>query len=201
MQWRKKFVGTKTAGEPASVEFVLPDGKRLKVEFHLYYCLYFLEGKPVFSPEYDFEQFAQMASQLDRTEQFFFLLAITDISEENQAFARKLIEERLSKLILYPSTVPVIARLLAEGKEELVQNCDYGEDFNFYKRSGSINIHNLPESETVYNNEESEIVEAIYYTEEETDCFRVLVTDKSVRLYHRRKYGWYELPTPERLKK
>lgn len=201
LQWRKKFVGTKTAGEPASVEFVLPDGKRLKVEFHLYYCLYFLEGKPVFSPEYDFEQFAQMASQLDRTEQFFFLLAITDISEENQAFARKLIEERLSKLILYPSTVPVIARLLAEGKEELVQNCDYGEDFNFYKRSGSINIHNLPESETVYNNEESEIVEAIYYTEEEKDCFRVLVTDKSVRLYHRRKYGWYELPTPERLKK
>lgn len=170
-QWIRKFVGySRSHGSegqesPAAAEFLLPDGKRLRVEFHFHYCLYFLDGTPVCQPAYSFEAFARMAAEMERTQEFFFLFAITGIGEDEREAARELLEERLARLVLYPSTVPLIARMLAEGTDT--------ED------SGT------------------EMVQAVYYTEQEDYCFRVLVTDQTVHLYHQRKYGWYELPMPD----
>lgn len=204
-QWIKQFVGYSAADGtdrqnvlPIAVEFCLPDGKSLRVEFHLHYCLYILEGEPVCQPVYTFGEFTEMAGKLPKTEQFFFLLAITEIGEDHRAAAQKLIEERLSRLVLYPSTIPLIARMLASGTEELVQTSDYTGDSSLYKKAVPVNMVScLPDEETAFEDPEYERIEAIYYTEQEDSCFRVLVTDQSVRLYHQRNFGWHELPVQD----
>lgn len=205
LQWRKAFVGYGD-GQPegrgnrkklTAAEFALPDGRSMRVEFYLHYCLYFLDGKCVCGHEYTFDAFARLAQKIEKTEQFFFLLAITEIGEENREEAYRLIEERLSRLMLYPSTIPMIARLLAEGKEEMVQTSDYsGDTCYYYQKAASVNMNRQPERKAAKRDAEPEVIEAIYYTEQESYCFRVLVTDKSVRLYHQRKFGWHELPLP-----
>lgn len=201
-QWIRQFVGY-PAGHgpdrknvpPTAVEFCLPDGKSLRVEFHLHYCLYILEGEPVCHPMYAFGEFTEMARKIQKTEQFFFLLAITEIREDDRMAAQELIEERLSGLVLYPSTIPLIARMLASGSEELVQTSDYTGDSSYYKKAVPVNMTpRLPEAETVSEDPPYERIEAIYYSEQEDSCLRVLVTDQTVRLYHQREFGWHELP-------
>lgn len=194
-QWINKFVeGT---GKPPVYSFILPDGKNLGVEFHRHYCLYFLDGETVFRPEYPFEVFADMAEKLTRTEQFFFLLAITEIRPEDRTRAGELIKERLEKLVLYPATIRVLCQLLA-GEEELLQTSECGGDSSYQDGATSSNQFIYPpEEQTISPDICSADIEAIYYQEQEDYCFRVLVTKKAARLFHQRDFGWHELMMPE----
>lgn len=117
LQWQKEFtrfdeIKGNTA-EPAGIEFTLPDKKRLRVEFHLHYCLYFLDGSPVYDKKYTFAEFQELSALMSKTEHFFFLLAITSIEEQECPQAQEVIETWLSRLPLYPHTVSRIAQMLA----------------------------------------------------------------------------------------
>lgn len=111
--WQKRFTGF-DSGSPASLECRLPDQKLLRVEFHLHYVLYWLDGEPVHKPQYTFEELLQFAPSLERVELFFFLFALTAVDNGACGEAAALAETWLYKTPLYPQTVPEIARLMAE---------------------------------------------------------------------------------------
>ena len=171
----------------------IPISNRCYTEFHLHYCLYFLDGKPVCRPAYSFQDFVRMAAGIERTQEFFFLLAITGIGDDERADAQELAEEWLARLVLYPSTVPLIARMLVGETEEPVQISHYEGVSSYCEKAVPASVSRLPDRETDIEEGETEMVQAVYYTEQEDYCFRVLVTDRSIRLYHQREFGWYEL--------
>lgn len=160
MQWQKCFTGfdEEEFVKPISMEFALPDARKLRVEFHLHYCLYFLDGKPVYEPEYTFEKCVEFAGIMKKTEHVFFLLAITTIGEEECSQARQMIEQWLSRLPLHPQTIPAIAHMLAE--------------------------------DHIREKEGAEMVQAIYYAEQEHECFKTVVTDCAILLYRQGEFGW-----------
>lgn len=194
-RWIKSFVeGT---GKPPVYSFALPDGKRLEAEFHLHYCLYLLDGGTVYRPAYPFGAFVDMAEKLTRTEQFFFLLAITEIRPEDRTRAEELIKERLGKLMLFPATVRVLCQLLA-GEEELLQASECGGRSSYQDGASASRQYIHPSEEKPVSPDICFAdIEAIYYQEQEDHCFRVLVTKTAARLFHQRDFGWHELMMPE----
>ena len=121
LEWQKLFTGfdkgVNQISHPVSVELVLPDKKKLRVEFHLHYVLYYLDDELVYEPKYTWEEFVELAQSIERTEHFFFFLAITRIMPQERSQAIEQIENRLRKLPLYPPTISVIAQLLAQDND------------------------------------------------------------------------------------
>ncbi len=117
--WQRRFVGfeeeTETIADPVSAQCVLPDGRRLRVEFHYHYCLYFVDEEPVHEPFLPFGELLRHAGRLEKAEEFFFLLAVTVIEEERRTEAKALIERWLEQVPVYPFIRPVIAGMLAAG--------------------------------------------------------------------------------------
>ncbi|MDE7297797.1 MAG: DUF1963 domain-containing protein [Lachnospiraceae bacterium] len=150
---------------PPSMEFTLPDQKRLRVEFHLHYVLYYLDGEPVLFPPYSFRECLELSRFIEGTPQLFFLLAVTEIGEQDYSMAAETIEAWLNRLPLHPVTIPVIARLLASGN---------GRD---------------------WESENTEVACAVYYTEEENLCFRAVVRESRITLYRQTVLGWEPIHT------
>ena len=168
IQWRKLFTKCDDTRDmitkPVFTEFTLPDKKRLKVEFYFHYCLYFLDNKPVYGAEYTFEECQDFSKSLEKTEHFFFLLAITSIEKEERQQATELIQKWLSRLPLYSFTVPLIAQMLAA--------------------DNAMPMHLPTENIT------KEEIQAIYYAEQERFCFKAIVTKDSVFLSYQGTFGW-----------
>lgn len=118
LAWMKCFVGFDTAHneitDPVSACWKLPDQRTLRVEFHLHYVLYWLDGQPVHKPEYTFKDCLLLTASLEKVELFFFLLAITSIRKSECAEAVTIVEKWLQKLPIYRQTIPDIAHLLVE---------------------------------------------------------------------------------------
>lgn len=117
VEWQKLFTRfdeqEKRILNPVATEFLLPDGKIFKAEFHLHYVLYLIEGVQVIEPVFSFQELRQMEMQLEKPEQFFFLLAVTAITEEEREEAEEVIGERLGLLPLYGCTIPFLAAAIA----------------------------------------------------------------------------------------
>lgn len=171
--WRKIFTGfddaTGNIQQPVFTEFTLPDGKKLKVEFHLNYCLYFLDDNPVYNARYTFEQCLEFSKHIEKTEHKFFLLAITSIGKEDTEQAVDIIEKWLQKLKLYSYTIHIIARMLASDNARLFQEIP-------------ANI-----SKTDITKDE---INAIYYNENERFCFRMVASNNSIILSYKGDFGW-----------
>ncbi len=197
LRWRKIFTGfDKEAvrlSEPPAVEFVLPNNKIMKVEFHFHYCLYFVDGIQVFKPIYTFTELIDMSKKIEKTEQFFFLLAITSISEDDYVTAKQIIEQWLLKLPVNPLTISTIALILAEGKEELEQISDYDSNSKFYRKMSPVGEKQLPDNEAEFVNNENVDILAVYYVEQEDYCLRAVITAKSVLLFEQKQFGWHLL--------
>lgn len=118
LAWQKCFTRfdetTKEISSPVSMEWNLPDKRTLRVEFHLHYVLYWIDGHLVHNTEYTFVELVRLSASLERTELFFFLLAITSIERSEYNSAAAVVERWLRKTPLYPQTVPDLARLLTE---------------------------------------------------------------------------------------
>lgn len=124
-----------------AIEFILPDQKKLKAEFYLHYVLYYQNDELVYKPCYCFYECRELAHSITEPIQFFCLLAITSIQEEEFEEAAQFIETWLSKVPLYPVTIPVIAELLAgdmdwnDEKQEIVYAIYYIEEENYCFRA------------------------------------------------------------------
>lgn len=118
--WQRRFTRFDEEREqilrPVRRECQLPDGRRLTVEFHYHYCLYFVDGAPVTAPVIRFEE---LKAADVRPLEFFFLLAVTAIAVRERPEAEALIETWLRRIPIYPQICPLIARLLAGDNDRL----------------------------------------------------------------------------------
>ncbi len=139
--WQRNFAGFdkgEAAGTPVTASCPMPDGRTLTVEFHYHYCLYFADGVEVIAPVLDFRELKEYAERLYGAREFFFLLAVTAIEEEDRQEAKVLIEKWLGKTPSYPFTNPVIAGLLAADNDRLPEDTRavyYGEQERFCFRA------------------------------------------------------------------
>lgn len=167
--WQRRFVGFDEARESkesfVSAECRMPDGRKLRVEFHYHYCLYFVEERQVNGPVLSFAELRQHAEGLERAEEFFFLLGVTAIEDFERGCAAELIRKWLEKLPIDSMVCPVIARLLAADNDRVNGEPEgSGEDFG--------------QADTVC------------YEEGERFCFRALVSDQEIRVYRQAEFGW-----------
>ena len=181
------------------MEFALPDGKDFRMEFHLHYVRCFLEGEEVFRPLYSFPEYAELAKGLPYMEQRLVLLAVTEISGEDCAAAQELMECMLAALPLAPVSIPVIARLLAEGTEDeaaggKVPAGFYSGHISLKKAAESSEyLENDREEKTVNrlgNEEEGNRLCGVYYAEDEELCFRAVVRENGFSIFIQNDFGW-----------
>lgn len=165
--WQRRFVGFDEEEErmdsPVSRQCAMPDGRRLKVEFHYHYCLYFVDGVLAPAPVMGFEELAGYAGGPERERdlsplEFFFLLAVTAIEAGEQQEAEELIGTWLKRIPVYPQICPLIAGLLAADNDPLPGDA-----------------------------------RAVYYMEQERFCFRAVVGENSVRVFKQTDFGWEDI--------
>ncbi len=124
--WQRRFVGFDQEREcidtPVSRECPMPDGRRLKVEFHYHYCLYYVDGSLVTSPVMGFRELADYAACPVNPLEFFFLLAVTAIEVRDRKEAEALIEQYLRKIPIYPQLCFLLARLLAADNDRVPED-------------------------------------------------------------------------------
>lgn len=144
VEWQKRFTGYDEEEEaiktPVSVSCKLPDGRMLRLEFHLHYILYFLDEAPVIAPVFDFAKLLEYEKEMESAALFFFVLAVTAITEQEQKEAEILIGRWLEKLPFYPAVRPFLAKLLAADNDRLpeadrVQAVFYEEQERFCFRA------------------------------------------------------------------
>lgn len=168
VEWQKRFTHfdeeQNAIPAPVSTVFVMPDNRELRVEFHLHYCLYFLDGQQVIEPVMTFSELKELAAKTQRLEEIFFMLAITKITDRERLEAEKMIGGWLKGSPLYPATQVMIAKMLAadNAREEVPEN---------------------PAKRIV----------AEVYGEQERFCFKMTVSQRAVKLYRQTRIGWEEM--------
>lgn len=163
LEWRKEFTrfGKET---PARYSFLLSDGTRFQAEFHLYYIRYFWNEDPV-ERICSFSRFCEEEKKGLTAEQFFLLLAVTEIREEERRLAKKLIFRYLELLPLYRPTLEVLSECLV----------------------------NDSEPETLPENERKRVYLTLY-EENERFCFRLQATPRKFTTDRYTKEGWVPVP-------
>ncbi len=149
---------------PVKDEVILQDGNRLTIEFHLHYILYFWNEAQVIDPVLTWENLTAYAEKIINPVHFLYLLAITEIGEDEWLEAEAVICEWLEKTCLDTYICSTLSQLLA---------CD--------------NVW-LP-----FEENEARRVVAVRYGEQERFCFRMTVSRRSVKLYRQTRYGWEEM--------
>lgn len=159
LEWRKRF--TNFEGETPAVHTVsLSDGTSIRAEFHLHYVLYEWNGKQT-TQAASFARLCEEAQNGCSVVSFFFLLAVTMITEDERREAEQLIYRYLKKLPFYQPTLKTIAEALANDAAPKQQ------EEKLEKR-----------------------VYLTLYGEDERFCFRILATRRKFTIYRYTKAGW-----------
>ena len=178
--WQRVFTGFDEEWErietPVRRACGLPDGRRLWVEFHYHYCQYFVDETPVWEPVLDFPEFCRYVQGIEDPLEFFFLLAVTAIGEEDRAQARKLIEKWMEQIPVYPFIRPTVARMLAADNDRVPTGPGImsGEACG---RPGNGCPQRTAQPE-------------IFYTEQERFCFQVVAWENEIQVFRQADFGW-----------
>lgn len=120
--WQKDFVGynveTGRIENPKYYEFSLSDGEIIRAEYHLHYIAYYRNGEQIHTPCFTFERFVEYEKDLTVAEEFFFLLALTCITENYRKSAKEMVLKWLSKTPLIDATFSVIADCIIQNNAE-----------------------------------------------------------------------------------
>ncbi|MDE7326909.1 MAG: hypothetical protein K2N63_11680, partial [Lachnospiraceae bacterium] len=187
-------------------EFILPDGKHFRAEFHLHYVRYFLDNREIFQPVYSLKEYMEFSKSITAVEWLIFLLAITKITNEDCEGAMEMIGRLLWHLPLAPVSIPVIARLLAAGEEEYTGGKILTAS---YPSHASLRMAKKPERyvQKVYEEEktgdlfagimeeEGNCPMGIYYVEDEELCFKAVVFEGGFCIFRQTNLGWEPLYT------
>lgn len=186
-EWQRRFTGFDGEQEeiavPVSLLCPMPGNRKLRVEFHYHYCLYFVDEKQVTAPVLQFSQLQEYGESLEKPEEFFFLLAVTAIEEAEKGPARTLIETWLRRIPLHPFIIPTVARLLAADNDRV---------------PGSVPKRTEPaceERQTALGDEGRYLrfcAEAVLYSEQERFCFRAVVSERGLKIWRQMDYGWQD---------
>lgn len=179
--WQRVFTGFEEEQErinvPVSAACAMPDGRQLRAEFHYHFCRYFADEIPVTAPALKFRDLEEYAPQIENCRDFFFLLAVTAVGEEDRKAAEALIETWLAKLPLHRKVRPVIAALLAADND-----C-------------------LPEcTEAVLYEEQERFCFRAVVTGGDLQIFRQVDYGWEDQIFRQVEFGWQEYPLPIRLR-
>lgn len=189
-------------------EFVLPDGKCFRAEFHLHYVRYFLDGREVFEKVYDFMEYAELAKSMDSTEQLIILLAVTKINAGDCVAAQEMVKCLLSGLPLAPVSIPVIARLLTEGEEEIEGGKHRAKTY-YPHISMEMAAESIRRGGNGFEGEENgdssdgrmetggNSLLGIFYAEDEELCFRAVVGESGFTVYRQNDFGFEQIYSVE----
>lgn len=190
MEWRKRFTGfdeeLEKISNPKRMEIPFSQGQLLEAEFHLHYIRWFLNQEPVDRPVLNFGNLQRLSVSLKSSWQFFYLLAVTGLEEEEQEQACTLILEQLKGLCLEPVSLPVLAEAIAKERAAWNSWCrqkDPGEISQAFlraQRRGSLRVGVKERG-----------VEMLY-EEQERFCFRAEVSEDGVRVFRKTIWGWEE---------
>ncbi len=120
--WQREFVGynveTGRIENPKFYEFTLPDGDIIRAEYHLHFIAYYRNGMRIHKPYLSYDKLEAYEKTLTKVEEFFFLLAVTDITRDNRQTAKALVLKWLSETPLIDTTFSVIADCITENNAE-----------------------------------------------------------------------------------
>ncbi|MDE7352905.1 MAG: J domain-containing protein [Acetatifactor sp.] len=175
--WQRRFLGfdedTEEIPFPVAIVCPMPGNRTLRVEFHYHYCLYFVDGVQAAAPVLAFSQLQEYADNLKKTEEFFFLLAVTAIEDSDRSAAQALIEVWLKRIPVHPFIIPTIARLLAADNDHIPDACTEAEKMTCTdpKRHNPV----------------------VLYSEQERFCFRAVVSETGASIWRQMDYGWQDI--------
>lgn len=176
--WQRRFTGfdeeTEEIEVPVDIVCSMPGNRKLKVEFHYHYCLYFVDGVKATAPVLSFSQLQEYADSLKKPEDFFFLLAVTAIEDSDRNAAQRLIESWLKRIPIHPFIIPTITRMLAADNDRI-----------------SMALSNPKGTSCAVQSENN--VEAVFYDEQERFCFRAAVSETGFIIWHQMDYGWQDI--------
>lgn len=194
--WQRKFVGfdedKEEIGVPVCAVCPMPGNRRLRVEFHYHYCLYFVDGVQVDGPVLSFSELQGYADSLKKPEDFFFLLAVTAIWEPDRSPAQALIEAWLKQVPVHPLIIPMAARLLAADNGRIFmaipnvrEEASKDTEYNRSVHTGIAERSDMAGTETN--------IEAVLYSDQERFCFRALVSKNGLSIWRQMDYGWQDI--------
>lgn len=190
MEWRKRFTGFDEELEeipsPVHVEIPLCKGQSLQAEFHLHYIRWFLNQDPVDGPVFSLWDLQGLTRELTPSWQFFYLLAVTGLREEEQEEAGKLILEHLRELPLDPVSLPVLAQAITRERIAWSRWCEQRNPQESPRTFLRVQRKNTNQGTDVRANQQ------IYYEEQERFCFRAQVSKEGVSIFRKTVWGWEE---------
>ena len=115
---QKEFLGYKedigSVETPKFYEFILPDGDVIRAEYYLHYISYYRNGKRIYKPYITYETLERYEKGLAVAEEFFILLALTDVTDDNRNAAQRLALKWLSKTIELESVFSIISNCIVQ---------------------------------------------------------------------------------------
>lgn len=164
-EWIKLFTDFDDENEeiqnPRSYCFDLPDGRKLRAEFHFHYVEFYLDEKQIIEPVFTFDELMEYAEKLQKTECILILLAVTAIQEDERERAVEEIKKWLSKIAIYPELHEFIAQAIAADNARIIPA-----------------------------ENEAKRVQAIVYGEQIRFCFKIEVFMRGIKMYRQTAFGW-----------
>ncbi len=195
--WQKRFVGFDEEEEaisvPVSAGCLMPDGRKLRAEFHYHYCLYFVEDVQVIYPVLSFPELQEYAEHLTKPEEFFFLLAVTAVEDKDRGAAEELIKGWLAKIPLHSFIVPRVARMLAADNDRIPEDMTRQETWDMHKEIRNAGQETEETWRGIADGQQAGRAEAVFYAEQERFCFRALVWKNGVKVFRQADYGWQDI--------
>lgn len=115
---QKDFLGYRAdigrIDKPQYYEFTLSNGDVIRAEYYLHFIAYYRNGQRIYKPYLTYDVLEIYEKDITVAEEFFFLLALTGITEADSRAARELILKWLPKTMLVESTFSVIADCIVQ---------------------------------------------------------------------------------------
>ncbi len=197
--WQRRFVGfdeyTEEIQTPVDVVCSMPGNRRLRVEFHYHYCLYFVDGVQVTAPVLTFSELRDYVECLEKPKEFFFLLAVTAIENTDRKSAQLLIETWLKRIPIHSFIIPTVARLLAADNDRIPVSALNAESFSREEDMACRDweVYAAVHTRKNFHEASEKRVEAVFYGEQERFCFRVLVSREGLSIWKQIDYGWQDI--------
>lgn len=125
---QKEYLGY-GSDNPKCYEFALANGDVIKAEYYLHFVAYYRNDQRVYKPYLTYSALEDYEKEITVPEEFFFLLALTIITEADRGAARELILKWMPKTMLVESTFSMIADCIVQNNalERSSEKCRISE--------------------------------------------------------------------------
>ena len=209
MGWRKAFVGfdeeENAILSPKSLEFLLPDRRRFRAEFHLHVVHYFIDEEPVIYPALTFKEWKKITETCPETSRESYAEACSETSRESYAEAcpetfQESQTESCPQNHLTTEQVFLLLAVTAIRDEERKEAETIILTWLKYLPLAPATLPVLAKMLAADNawppvpENDARRIQAVFYEEQERFCFKAEVGMRSIKTYRKTCFGWEDLP-------